>query len=257
MLHRILLITTNTFREAVRNKVFYTLIFFALLLAAFSVTLSTMIIGSYTRIIVDMGLAIIEIIGTMIAIFVGITLVYKEIEKRTIYPILARPIHRFEFVMGKFLGLSLTLLLEVAFMAMVIMGIVVFNDGAAEVVWILKGVSMIGVQLMLMVAVAVMFSAISTPILSGMFTIGFYLIGTTSAYLPYLVDDKTSASMRRLIDVVGFIAPNFDIFNYKGVIIHHVALGLESYLYSLLYGCSYIGIILTIAIMGFRSRDLK
>jgi len=257
MFRRILLLAGNTFREAVRNKIFYTLLFFAILLAGFSVSLSTMIIGSYTRVIIDMGLAIIEIFGTLIAIFVGITLVHKEIDKRTVHAILARPIHRYEFVFGKFIGLWLTLFVEVFLMTLVLGGIVAIFGEAAEIPWMLKGICMILVQLSLITSVAVLFSSVSTPILSGMFTIGFYLIGAISSYLPYLVDKDTPPWLADFITYIGYILPNFDILNYKGAVIHHAEMGFTSYFYSTVYGLSYTLIILTFAVAGFKYRDLK
>ncbi len=254
---RMILIASNTFREAVRNKIFYTLIFFAIILSGLSVSLSTIIVGTYERIIIDMGLAIVEIIGTLIAIFVGITLVYKEIDKKTVYTIISRPIHRYEFVVGKFLGLWLTLFIEVLFMTGIIILLVSMWGAAKETVWILKGVSMIMVELTLVTATAIMFSSISTPILSGMFTLGFYLIGCISGYLNYLLDPDSPAWAQKVVYWLGFILPNFDILNYKGVVIHHVEVGLKSYMASLTYGISYTLILLTIGIMGFNHRDMK
>ncbi len=257
MTRRIFLIALNTFREAARNKIFYTLIFFAILLSAFSISLSTMIIGSYHRILMDMGLSIIEIFGTLIAIFVGITLVYKEIDKKTIYSILARPINRFEFVIGKFLGLWATLLVEVLIMTAVSTAIIVSFADWNEALWLLRGVSMIMTLLTMITAVAVMFSSISTPILSGMFTLGFYLIGNSSAYLPYLITKKTPEWVVKFIYWLGYVLPNFDVLNYKGAVIHHVSLGAQSYFYSFIYGLTYTAILLTIGIAGFKNRDLK
>ena len=193
----------------------------------------------------------------MLAIFVGITLGHNEIDKRTIYSILARPIHRYEFVFGKFIGLWLTLFVEVAIMTFLVGGIVMLYGASDEIPWMLKGIAMILVQLTLITSVAVFFSSISTPILSGMFTLGFYMIGAISSYLPYLIHKDTPAWLAKMVSVVGYILPNFDILNYKGAVIHHAAMGFISYFYSAVYGLSYTLIVLTLAVMGFKYRDLK
>ena len=114
---KILTIAVNTFREAVRDKILYSLLIFALLMIGSSVFISTLSIGDQVKIIKDMGLSMISLFGTLIAIFVGVGLVYKEIEKRTIYTIIAEPIGRHKFLMGKYCGLILTLLVEIAIMA--------------------------------------------------------------------------------------------------------------------------------------------
>ena len=123
---KVIAIALNTFREAVRNKVFYTLLFFAVVFAGFSVSLSTMVLGDIIHMIINMGLANIEVFGTLIAIFVGVSLVNKELERRTIYTIITRPIQRYQFILGKYLGLLLTLVVEILIMMAVFFLILAF-----------------------------------------------------------------------------------------------------------------------------------
>ncbi len=126
---KIIALAINTFREAIRDKVLYSLIFFAVLMIGISVILDNLTIGEPTKIIKDFGLASIEIFGVLIAIFVGIGLVYKEMERKTIYNILSKPIHRYQFIIGKYLGLVLTLLVEVLTMSIALFSILYFYEG--------------------------------------------------------------------------------------------------------------------------------
>lgn len=249
-------IALNTFREAVRNKVFYTLLFFGVLFTGFSAALSTIIAGSFERMIADMGLANIELFGTLIAVFVGITLVYKEIELRTAYVILVKPIGRWQFVLGKFFGLFLTLIVEIAFMTALFLPLLAWFRGAYLVPWMLPAIAMITVQLMLVTAVAVFFSCLSTPILSGMFTIGVYLVGTTSRYLDTIIGDNAAPSVVALVRVVQTVAPNFALLNFKGPAVYQDALGWQPYAVGAAYGTAYTVAVLAAAVLAFERREL-
>src|SRR5213596_1510604 len=113
---RIIVIALNTFKENLRDKILYNLVFFGLLLIGSSILLSTLTMGEHAKIIQDIGLASINVFGVLIAIFVGIGLVSKEIDKRTIYSIIAKPISRSQFLLGKYCGLVLTLVVNVVIM---------------------------------------------------------------------------------------------------------------------------------------------
>ena len=162
---KILAIAVNTFREAVRDKILYSLLIFALLMIVSSVFLSTLSVGDQIKIIQDMGLSMISIFGTLIAIFVGIGLVYKEIEKRTIYSIIAKPIARHQFLMGKYCGLILTLLVEITVMSSGFLLLLYFYPGSYDAS-ILKAIYLIFIELMIVTAIALLFSSFSTPILA-------------------------------------------------------------------------------------------
>jgi ABC-type transport system involved in multi-copper enzyme maturation permease subunit len=116
MLRRVLAIARNTYRETVRDKILYNLILFALIMILSSIMLGQLTLGNEDKIILDLGLSAISVFGMLIAIFIGIGLVYKELEKRTVYALLAKPIHRYELILGKYLGPLLTLLVNVAVM---------------------------------------------------------------------------------------------------------------------------------------------
>ena len=154
----------NTFREAIRDRILYSLLVFALAMIGGSLVLSTLSVGGEVRIIKDLGLAAIGLVGTLIAVFIGVGLVHKEIERRTLYAIITKPIRRAEFVLGKFLGLALTLAVNVTIMGAGLLFLASAME--ARVAWErLLPVGLTFLKLMVVTAIAVLFSTFSTPTL--------------------------------------------------------------------------------------------
>jgi len=253
---KILFLAYNTFREAIRDKVLYSLIFFAVLMVGLSVILDNLTIGEPTKIIKDFGLASIEIFGVLIAIFVGIGLVYKEMELKTIYNILAKPIHRYQFIIGKYFGLVLTLLIEVLTMSIALFSILYFYEGKI-VFTLLPAIGMILVALMIITAFALLFSSFSTPILSGLFTLSFFIIGHLTPDLLELGKKADSRAVRYLTEVLYYVIPNLEYFNLKGQVVHHMPVEKGYLFFVSLYGLLYIVIILLLTMVIFQNRDIK
>lgn len=259
-----LVIAFNTFREAMRNKILYTLIFFAILVTGLSILLSTAVLGTYTHVIIDIGLGAIEVFCTLIAIFVGITLVHKEMELRTIYVIISRPVPRWQVILGKYLGLLLTLCLEMLIMGGVLFGIVALFGEAERIPDLALAIALIGVKVMLITSIAVLFSSFSTPILSGMLTLAFYVIAATSRFLEVFLakdallfsHDSTNFQIQ-LIRVMRFILPDFHYLDLKSAVVYKEAVDPALLAYGTCYGLLYSAIILFLAMLIFERRDVK
>jgi len=249
-------LTINTFREAIRDKVLYSLLFFAVLMVGISYILDQLTIGEKTKIIKDFGLASISIFGVMIAIFVGIGLVYKEIERKTIYNILSKPIPRYQFIIGKYLGLIMTLLIEVVVMSVVLFTMLYFYEGKIDFA-LFPAVAMIFIELMIVTAFALLFSSFSTPILSGLFTLSFYIIGHLTADLLELGRRSHNQSLKYFTEILYYILPNLEYFNIKGKVVYHQNLEQGYLFFASVYGILYILIILLISIVIFQKRDFK
>ena len=189
------LIAMNVFRESVRDKVLYNLVLFAVLLMAASYLIGQLTAGQDVKIIKDLGLAATSIFGLFIAVFIGIGLVSKEVEKRSIYALLAKPIHRYQVVLGKYAGLVLTLGVNLAVMATALYLVLAYMAWAAGPTaaagWdrpaldpaLLKAFALTFVELSVVTAIAVFFSTFSTPLLSAALTFGFFVVGRFSADL--------------------------------------------------------------------------
>ncbi len=215
MIGRILTIGLNTFREAIRNKILYSLLFFAVLVIVGSLAFGALSVHEEVRLTTDLGLAGMSLFSILIAIFVGVNLVYKELERKTIYSLIPKPIHRYQFVVGKFLGMVLTLGVQVAIMGAVLQLVLLLQD--AELSGALyRMMALIFLEVIVVTAVAVLFSSFSTPFLSGLFTLGIFLIGRSVPDLRRISRKLKSPAAALLLDGVARVVPNLRLFYATG-----------------------------------------
>jgi len=243
-----------TFKEAKRDRVLYLLFFFAALGIIAARVLAVLTVGDRIKIIKDVGLASISLFGVLMAILIGTGLVYKEIDKKTIFTLLAKPLHRAEFILGKFLGLVLTLCVMTLAMALIFLAIVYAHTLRIETP-LLVAVGFIFLELVLITAVAVLFSCFSTPILSSLFTLAFYLIGHLSWGLEIIIRKMRPGAGRTLVRGLYAFLPDLENFNFKTEVVHGLPIPAGIYLSSFLYGVCYTAFILGLAVLVFRRRD--
>lgn len=256
MARRMLSIAANTFRETVRNKVLYVILAFALVIIALSWFLADLSMGDFSRIIADVGLACIHLFGVIIAIFLGISLVSQELDRKTIYLILSRPVPRWEFVLGKAAGLCATVFLTTAIMGATLFGVHAAYSQQAEV-GILLASAGIFLELVLLVCIATLFSSFTTPTLSAMFTLAFFLIGHLSEGLYRAETQLKSAAAKGMASVLFYVMPNLENFNWKNGVVYgevrSAALLLPAIGYLVLYGSA----VLLLACLLFTRKDFK
>lgn len=253
---KIYAIAINTFKEVIRDKIFYSLVFFALLLLGASVLLSTLTVGEQTKIIEDLSLSGINIFGVIIAVFVGIGLVSKELEKKTIYTIISKPIRRYEFLVGKFLGLALTLLVYIAVMSLFFLLILL----AYSHVWagsLLMAVLLIYMELLVVTAAAVLFSTFSTPTLSATYTLAIYVIGHLTGDLKGLAAKTGETAAKTVLEIAYYVLPNLENFNIKGRVVHAVPVSWEYMCMACLYGLLYVAGLMMLSVIVFQRRNFK
>jgi ABC-type transport system involved in multi-copper enzyme maturation permease subunit len=243
-----------TFKEAKRDRVLYLLFFFAALGIIAARVLAVLTVGDRIKIIKDVGLASISLFGVLMAILIGTGLVYKEIDKKTIFTLLAKPLHRAEFILGKFLGLVLTLFVMTLAMTLIFLAIVYAHTLRIETP-LLVAVGFIFLELVLITAVAVLFSCFSTPILSSLFTLAFYLIGHLSWGLEIILRKMRPGAGRTLVRGLYAFLPDLENFNFKTEVVHGLPIPAGIYLSSFLYGVCYTAFILGLAVLVFRRRD--
>ncbi len=258
-LSRIGTIARHTFKESVREKVLYNLIFFALLLIAAAILFGSISVGVEETIIVNLGLSSITVFGLLMAIFIGIGLVSKEIEKRTVFTLLAKPVRRAEFIIGKFFGLLLTLLINTAVMTAGFYLALFYQKRtltAADLV-ALEAVYCILLQLALVVAVALLFSCISTPVLSAVFTFCLYIIGNFLGDIRWFGRETGSALVEQLTSILYYLLPNFGDFNVIARVAHGQPLPAYLLLGNSLYAVLYIAVLISAAILIFEEREFR
>ena len=248
-------IALNTFREAVRDKILYTLLFFAVLMIGGSVLVADLTVGEYGRIIRDLGLASISLFGLMIAVFVGIGLVYKEIERKTIYTIASKPVPRWQFVLGKYAGLIITLATEVALMSVAFLITLGLTETSFAPASMAAAVWLIFVELLVVTAVAILFGCFSTPTLSALFTIGVTVVGRLTPELK-LIAEGSQAPLVQWFGRVGYrVLPDLGTFNLRGPAALGTPVDIEYVLYATSYGCLWSAMLLLGAAAIFRYRD--
>jgi ABC-type transport system involved in multi-copper enzyme maturation permease subunit len=263
-----LAIAVNTFRESVRDKVLYNLVLFALLLIGGSYLIGQLTAGQDVKIIKDLGLAAMSMFGLVIAVFIGIGLVSKEVERRSVYALLAKPIHRYQLVLGKYCGLALTLAVNVSVMAMALYLVLTYMSWGMEEMTrasdvrpldpaLLTAMGLILVELMLVTAIALLFSTFSTPILSAALTLGLYVVGHFSSDLRNFQDVVDSPAAARLARGLYWVLPNLAPFDVKDRVVHGIAVPVAYVATTVAYGVLYIAMLLTVSMLIFSRRDFK
>jgi len=259
----------NVFRESVRDKVLYNLVVFAVLLISASYLIGQLTAGQDVKIIKDLGLAAISLFGVAIAVFIGIGLVWKEVDKRSIYSILAKPIRRSEFVLGKYCGLVLTLLVNVAVMTLAFYAVLAYmnwrTDPLVREAWtvpavdvrMLPAIGLIALELALVTALALLFSTFSSPFLSAALTLGLWIIGQFATDLRSLDQVLPSRTAGWFARALYYVLPNFAVFDVKAQVVYGRAVDIRYLGLTTAYGLTYLTLILFAAVVIFSRRDFK
>ncbi|MGH9321158.1 MAG: ABC transporter permease [Vicinamibacteria bacterium] len=249
-------IALNTYRETVRDKVLYNLVLFALLIIGSSYILGKISVYQEVKIIKDLGLAAISIFGMVIAIFIGIGLVSKEIDKRTLYGLLPKPISRAQFLLGKYFGLCLTLLVNVSVMSAGLYALLWFMGEPFEAS-LLKAIFLIYLELSLLVAVAIFFGTFTSSVLAGLFTGFVYVAGYFSADLKHFESVVESGFLPHLTRVVYYLLPNFRNFDVKAAVVAGDPVPMNQLGWAAIYAVIYVTLLLLASSLIFQKRNLK
>lgn len=263
-LPRVWAIALNTFREAVRNRVLYVLALFAVGLMAFSLVLGELSLHEEERVIKDLGLAGISLVGVVIALFLGVNLLSKELDRKTVYFVIPKPLRRWEFLLGKYLGQAFTLGVLVGLMS-AILAIFVSVKGGSHGVTMLRAEVLVLGELLLLTAVAMLFSSFSSPYLSAMFTAALWIIGRSRGELLAFATGKKleGTPLGGVLEAAAAVVPDFHAFYVSGtelggqvVSVHEVLVGWGYVAEVGLYGLLYSAICLGLAMLLFARRDL-
>jgi Cu-processing system permease protein len=262
-------IAANVFRESIRDKVLYNLVLFAILLIGASYLLGQLTAGQDVKVIKDLGLSATSVFGLFIAVFIGIGLVSKEVERRSVYSLIPKPIHRYQLVLGKYAGLSLTLAVNIAMMTIAFYAVLLYTawgiDPRVQSAWdapaldpaLLKAIALILVELLVVTAIALFFSTFSTPILSAGFTFGLFVAGHFSTDLRNFDQVVESPAAVQLARGLYWILPNLGQFDIKSPVVHGQPVPIGYMAMTALYAALYIAMLLTIAVFVFSRRDFK
>ncbi|MFZ3265289.1 MAG: ABC transporter permease [Terriglobales bacterium] len=255
---RIGYVAFNTFREAVRDRVLYNLVAFAVLLSGAAILVGEISIDIERLVVVNLGLTAVSLFGVVIAIFMGIGLVSKEIEKRTLYTVLARPVRRWEFVVGKFLGLTGTLVVNTFFMAIGVFLALLYVAHKFEKadIAVLVALYFIVLEFLIVCALALLFSSFSTPLMSAVFTFALFVIGSLAEDLRGFAR-ITHGLAGALATGVAYLVPNFSALNIINQAAHGDAVPGRLILYNTAYALLYSAMTISGAVLIFQRRNLK
>lgn len=255
---RIFHIATNTFREAVRDRVLYNLIAFALLMSAAAVLVGQISIEIERLVVINLGLTAVSLFGIVIAIFIGIGLVSKEIDKRTLYTVLSRPVRRWEFIAGKFFGLAGTLVVNTFFMAIGVFAALAYvaHQFVSSDVGVLVALYFIVLQFVIITALALFFSSFSTPIFSAIFAFWLFVIGSFAQDLRNFAA-MTHGFTRWLATGAAYLVPNFSALNVITQVAHGDPVPHNLIFLNTAYAVVYSVAVLSAAVLIFERRNLK
>jgi ABC-type transport system involved in multi-copper enzyme maturation permease subunit len=251
-------IASNTFREAVRDRVLYNLIAFALLMSGASILVGQISIDIERLVVVNLGLTAVSLFGVVIAIFIGIGLVSKEIEKKTLYTVLSRPVRRWEFIVGKFFGLAGTLVVNTFFMAIGVFASLLYVSHRFQSAdgWILVALYFIILQFVIVTALALLFSAFSSPLLSAVFAFALFVIGSFAEDLRGFAGMAHGVS-RWLAMAAAYLVPNLSALNVVTSVAHSQPVSTQLILANTAYALLYAAMALCGAVLIFERRNLK
>lgn len=246
----------NTFRETVRDRVFYLVAVFGLVMLASTAVLSPLTVGAQAKIMADVGLAAMVVFGLLVVVFVGSGMVRKEMDKGTILTVLAKPVGRRTYLAGKFLGLNLTLSAMLAVMTALFLLLLLVAPGAFSlrflpVIWLCF------LELTLVNAVAVFFSTCVSPVLAAVFTLGAFVVGHLSQSIRDFGQLQGGPVQKTVSELVYYLTPNLEVFNLRGPVVHGESVPLEHLALATLYAAGWTVVLLVVAGAVFARRELK
>jgi len=253
---RIWAVAVNTFKETRRNKILLNILIFAVFLILFSFIVGDWSMGHQIKVIKDIGLSAMSIFGLLIAIFIGIQLVIQELKEKTIYLIASKPIKRWEIVIGKYLGLSITLFINIILMSVALWCIGYIMEGSFDFS-LIPAIVLIYVEILLIIAFSLLFSSFTSPTLSAIYTFVIFILGHLSPFLRDYVKLYPDKGFHWLIKTIYYIIPNFENLNLKLAVVEHLSIPPHFLSYGLLYGLLYISLILLITCLIFNKKDFK
>jgi ABC-type transport system involved in multi-copper enzyme maturation permease subunit len=263
------LVAGAVFKESVRDRVPYSMVAFAVLLIAASYLISQLTAGQDLKIIKDLGLATISWFGLLIAIFIGIGLVSTEVERRSVFALLSKPLTRGQFILGKYTGLVFTLVVNLSAMTVAFALMLAYMDAVAspgaKAAWpapaldprLLTAIVLTVAELMIVTAIALFFSTFSSPLLSALLTFGLWVAGHFNQDLRNFEAIIDVPAVTWVARALYYLLPNLAPFNVRAEVVHGVAVAPRDVLLTLAYAGVYIAILLIAAVAVFRRRDFK
>ena len=248
-------IAANTFKETLRNNVLYLVLFFVIALIILSVFVADWSVFARIQVMQDFGLATMSLAGLMLAVFIGVGMLGREISQKTVYHVITQPVSRNQFVCGKFAGLLATLLINYFVMSVIFLGTLMYLGGTIQVS-LVYAILLIWAEMSLVISASIFFSTLTTPMLASIFSLAFYIAGHLNDLLSIKFVEAKGSLYPALLKVIYFVLPNLEHFNVRDNIVYGITLPQSYYGYAILYGILYTVLFLTLSCVLFSKKDL-
>jgi ABC-type transport system involved in multi-copper enzyme maturation permease subunit len=254
-MHAVLSIATTAFRESIRNRTLLGILLLAVGFTLSALLLVELALDQRTRVILDWGLFCVSAFGVVLAILMGVNQVHKEIRRKNLYVVLSRPLHRWQYVLGKYLGLALTLLVEVGALSVALIALLAI-EGIAPGQPLAQALLVALVEILLVAGIAVFFASFSTPALSGLFTLGIFVVGRSLPVLDRLADKTHNVLASGVLKTLVWGLPDLADFNLSNRVVHDLPIAWAQVGWTSAYGLGYLALLLVLAAWIFTRRDL-
>jgi ABC-type transport system involved in multi-copper enzyme maturation permease subunit len=249
-------IAVNTFREAVRDRILYLFVGFAIVMVVSTKLFGLLTVGDETRIIKDIGLASMQFFSMLIAVMMSMLLVSREVDSRTVFNILAKPVRRWQFLLGKYLGLVAIVAANLVLITIVLIAMVLLYSGEWDPM-LLFAASMTMLEMAVLAAFAIFFAVLTKPILGSLMTLSVFVVGHMSADLWMLTRRLPGAFSRGVIAVIYYLVPNLERFDFKTEVVHDLPIPAAAAGWAVVYALAFVVVVLFLANLRFRSKDLR
>ncbi|MGB9721519.1 MAG: ABC transporter permease [bacterium] len=255
-MNRILAILENTFKEALRQRIMLLLIIFSIILIVISLFLEPFALGESPKLLRDFGMAVASLFGILVVIIIGSTLIHKDIEKRTIYTVIAKPVRRSEIIIGKFLGLFFLIAILEGTMAMIHQFVIFIYEGKFDIP-ILLNLPFSLIEIMVLLGILLLFSSFSSATLTSIMGVIFYIVGHASPDLKLFANTVKTPALKYIAYGFYYILPNLENFNLRLELVHKLPIYADQALFSVCYGFIYTVFLLYLAVLVFEQREFK
>jgi ABC-type transport system involved in multi-copper enzyme maturation permease subunit len=255
-MHRIIAVLENTFKEALRQRILLLLVVFAVLLIIISIFMEPFALGEAPKIMRDLGLAATSLFGVLTTIIIGSALIHKDIEKKTIYTVLSKPVRRSEIILGKFLGLSALVFVLVLAMLIIHQLVLFVSEGVFDL-RLLISFPFTMLEVMVLLGILLLFSAFSSTTMTSIMGVIFFVIGHAMPDLKLFADQAKTPVLKTIAYAFYYILPNLENFNLRIDLTYGLPLHADQLTFSVLYGIVYIIFLLFLTQLVFERREFK
>ena len=249
-------IAVNTFREAIRDRILYLFIGFAVIMVISTKLFGMLTVGDESKIVKDIGLAAMQFFSMLIAVMMSMLLISREVDNRTVFNILSKPVRRWQFILGKYLGLVAIVAVNLLLITVILVAMVLIYTGQFDPMLVFAAF-MTMVEMSVVAAFATFFAVLTRPILGSLMTLAMFIVGHTSADLWMLTRHLPGTFTRAVITVVYYLVPNLERFNFKTEVVHDLPIQPAAVGWAVVYASAFVAVLLFLAALRFRTKDLK